>query len=134
MQSNKFKGKVVSSHYDTFGRKLLLSIEYEDDVYTIVNLYCPNDQGERLTFLNECADWVNEHRVDNRYLKLGGDVNCVQLSLDGSSNRVDNTFKSLADLKRSLSVKDVWKLLHPDDIDFYIDSSYRKNNSRIDIL
>ena len=132
--SSKFKGN-VSSYNDTRGRKPLLNIEHDDDIYTVVNLYCPNDQGERLRFLNESADWVDANGIENSYLILGGDVNCVQWSSDRSSNKVDSTSELLANLKRSLSIKDVWKLLHPDDIDFtYIDSSFRTNNSRIDIL
>ena len=52
-----------------------------------------------------------------------------------SSNKVDITSKSLIELKRSLNVTDVWKLLHLDDRDYtFIDSSFRNNNSRIDIL
>ena len=73
--------------------------------------------------------------IMNSFLILGGDVNCVQWPSDKSSNKVDITSKSLIELKRSLNVKDVWKLLHPDDRDYtYIDSSFRNNNSRIDVL
>ena len=133
--SDLFKGKVVSSCNDNAARKLLLNIEYDDNVYTIVNLYCPNDQGERVRFLSDCPHWVNTNRIMNSFLILGGDVNCVQWPSDKSSNKVDIASKSLIELKRSLNVKDVWKLLHPDDRDYkYIDSSFRNNNSRIDIL
>ena len=69
--SERFKGNIVSSCCDESGRKLLLSIEYDDNIYTIVNLYCPNNQGERSKFLGDCTDWVNSNRIDGSYLILG---------------------------------------------------------------
>ncbi len=135
MINHKFNCKVLSYHYDDKGRKLLLNFEYGDDKYTVVNLYCPTDQREREIFLNDCIGWINSKRINDSYLILGGDMNCIDSPSDRVSNMTDKSSRSLRNLKRSLCITDMWRFLHPDKCDFtYVDPSCRNYNSRIDIL
>ena len=100
-----------------------------------MNLYCRTDQWELVRFLSECIQWVKANRVAESHLILGGDMNCVEYQSDRSSFMLDKSSDVLRDLKCSLNVCDVWKSVHPDDIDFtYIDPSYRNYNSKIDVL
>ena len=131
----KFKGTVQSVSCDNEGRKILLNIKCDDSEYTIANVYCPTDQRERVKFLSDCIERVNSNKTVSSSLILECDMNCVQWPSDRSSKKVDITSESLRDLKRSLNVKDAWKMLYPDSVDFtYIDPSFRHANSRLDIL
>ena len=53
MLSKNFNGNVISSHSDHHGRLILLNIEINEHVYTLVNVYAPNDIHERIVFLGK---------------------------------------------------------------------------------
>jgi hypothetical protein len=110
-------------------------MNYNDDTYTFVNLYCPVILKNRIEFLKGCQTWIEEHSINLDNLVIGGDVNCVDWPVDRVSLETDRSSDELRNLKNILNVTDSWKFIHSDTTDFtYIDPSFRKMNSRIDIL
>ena len=130
-----FNIDVVNWYNDDCGRKILMNIDVDGKLYTIVNLYCPNDIQEREDFLNDIEEWIIQKQENDSRLIVGGDFNCVDNASDRKSNVSGKTSTSLKNLKRSLHIVDSWKLLHPDDEDYtYIDPSFRNYDSRIDLI
>jgi hypothetical protein len=130
-----FRGKVTNVVRDTVGRRILLNIDDNGMIYTLVNIYCPSILKDRIAFLNDCSNWVQANRIPGSSLIVGGDVNCVAWSTDRSSLETDKSSLSLRHLKTTRNLTDAWKLMNPDTTDYtYIDPSFRDRNSRIDII
>ena len=50
MLSRNVSGSIISTHNDNLGRKLLLNVTIDDNMYTLVNVYCPTNLPERARF------------------------------------------------------------------------------------
>ena len=58
--SKTFQYKLLNQYQDKDGRKLFLNIKHNDQVYTIVNIYTPNE-------INHKKDYI--HKSDHGSLK-----------------------------------------------------------------
>ena len=135
MLKKNLDAEIISQFNDNDGRKLLLNVKFGDEVFTVVNLYCPTDVKSRVEFLVSCKTWIKNHSISDENLLVGGDLNCVDNNIDKKSKYLDKSACQLTKLKRYLGVEDSWRKLHPDKVDYtYIDPSYRGYNSRIDLI
>ena len=135
MISKKLSYKVHSYHTDDIGRKILINIEINDQMYTLVNIYAPNTISDRVTFFEQLNDFINCHSINKSNLIIGGDFNCVSEERDRVSGVVHISSKQLSKLLHEVDAIDIWRILHPDEIAFtYIDPSHQNKNSRIDML
>ena len=133
--NDKLQLKVISNQSDKEGRKVLINVLINDQVYTMVNIYCPTNLTSRIKFLISCREWIKKYRIEDSNLIIGGDVNCIDNIIDRTSNSIDKSSAELKNLKDYFKVNDVWRKMHPDEVQFtYIDPSYRNFNSRIDLL
>jgi len=127
--------KVHSSHNDDFGRMLLLNIEINNKLYTIVNIYAPNTISERVLFFKQLDIFINTYALNKTHLMIGGDFNCTVEQRDRASGVLDNSSTELKSFFGVNNVVDVWRALHPGDISFtYIDPSCQNKSSRIDLV
>lgn len=133
--SKNLNASVISSHSDNFGRIVLVNIKIENRIYSVVSLYAPNDVHGRIMFYKQLLTFVNMHAISMNRLIIAGDFNCKLTERDSNSGILDRSRNILKDVMSKLNVKDIWRSLNPDMLDFtYIDPSNRVRNSRIDYI
>ena len=64
---------LLDFHKDTEGRILLLNVEIENIIYSLVNIYAPNYETDRKNFYKKLNDFINENAMG--IVILGGDMN-----------------------------------------------------------
>ena len=127
--------KILSTFKDNDGRIVLLNIMIQDTEYTICNVYCPTDVRRRIVFLKDAYLFILKHALSKKNLIIGGDFNCITNEIDRYSKVLDKTSESLKEFKEKLSLVDVWRHMHVDEVAFtFIDPSGDNRNSRIDLL
>ena len=67
--------KVVNWHSDKEGRLVMINVEIENEYYTFVSLYAPNDEYCRKTFYRYAIHWIREHTINETNLIVAGDYN-----------------------------------------------------------
>ena len=127
--SNKLKYKLINKHGSKDGRKLLINIKIDEDIYTVVNVYAPNIIKERINFMKQLATWIAQYSLNLDNLILCGDMNCCCENKDRRNQNGDKSNRFLNKCINSLHLKDIWRLAHPNEIMF----TY-KDISRIDYI
>ena len=124
--------KILSTHSDNNGRLLLVNFEYENVLYSICNVYCPNDVSDRVAFLTDLNTFLQKNAMSKLRL-IGGDFNCVTSESDKISGILDKSSHTLKLLQTSEQLTDAWRKLNENLNEYsYIDPSSRGNHSRID--
>lgn len=128
---------IIEEQRDSHGRILLLNVEIENNIYSLVNVYAPNNGTERNAFYRHLKDFINVHAIGT--LILGGDMNDALTDLDRKiSNKTRNKcikpVNSLKVLIKTNKLIDIWRKLNPKKIQF----TWRRLNppqaSRIDMF
>ena len=97
----------MNVHKSADGRKLLINIQYEGNVFTLVNVYAPNVDSDRVLFFKKLKTFISQNTTNDSAVLLCGDMNCCQ-------NRVhDKSFSKLKEITTFLDLKDVWLETHP---------------------
>jgi len=101
----------VTNHYDTNdGRTLLVNVELYGNVFTVVNVYAPNNGRERELFFEKLTKWVGNHQQGP--ILMGGDFNTVlNAELDRKSSGIQHREKNktLQVLMQNYTLRDVWR-------------------------
>ena len=58
------------------GRTLLVNAKIGEEVLTLVNIYAPNSEKDRIDFYTKVENWINEDSLNTDNIILGGDFNC----------------------------------------------------------
>ena len=106
--------KIDKFHIDFFGRLAYVDFSLSDKhIYRIINVYCPNDSGDRNDFLND----IIPHLTVAKQLILVGDFNFIlDTSLDKIGGNLDKgmlgskIFKNIIDKHKLI---DTFRILHP---------------------
>ena len=105
------------------GRKIMINIEIQNEIITIVNLYAPNIESEQKKFLHRSRNWIVEHSNTDYLLIVTGDFNC------------SDDKKHLIDFRKNLQIYDIWKKLNPTKAqNTWTDPSDLSHGSRIDYI
>ena len=107
MLSKDFNCNVISSHSDHHGRLILLNIEINEHVYTLVNLYAPNDIQERIVFFRQIMSFINAHAINKSKLIIAGAFNCALSENDRVPGKIDRITNVLIDVMVNLNVIDM---------------------------
>ena len=101
--------KVANFDFDIFGRYVILDVNINGTDFRLINVYMPNNAGERKEFISNLASFL----VTKRYIILGGDINFVEnLSLDkkGGNVNVGNIgIAQFISLKRDFNIIDAFR-------------------------
>ena len=112
--NNNFEFKVIRQFSDPAGRFIIVDIETEGRVLTLVNIYAPNQ--DKPDFFRKVADQLLS--FDCEEICLGGDFNLVlDISMDKKGGNPVTHSKSLEEVKRilaELDLTDIWRDLNPD--------------------
>ena len=127
--------KVINEHHDIDGRKLLVNIVINDEYYTFVNVYCPNQASFRVQFLKKLTKWINKNALSKQNIIIGGDFNCAETVIDRNNLSTDRSSKHFTGFRLSLDLVDAWRYRNVHSRNFtYIEPGTRGYKSRIDYL
>ena len=127
--------KIESIYTDNLGRKILINIKLNEDIYTVVNIYAPNLDTERKHFLNRTINWVKQHAYSMNNVIIIGDLNSTESPKDRTSERLDGTSRFLKTFKSELGITDSWRKSNPSKLQYtWRDPSFNLNQSRIDYI
>jgi hypothetical protein len=126
---------IIDHYTDHNGCKILVNVNIDFDIYSIANLYCPNEVNDRITFLKDTTIWISSVKATDDKVFVMGDINCVDDPSDRASNRMDKSAEYYKTLKTELQLTDIWKDLNDKDKGYtFIDPSLNGRNSRIDVI
>ena len=131
---NNLNYKLIDEFTDSEGRLLLLNIEINENILTIVNIYAPNNAKLRNNFFKNLNSFINKNSTGQ--LILGGDYNNIISSIDSKHNskplNLKKTGSNLYKLIKSLKLKDVWREKNPNKSQFTWSRKDRTEATRID--
>ena len=96
------------------GRSLFMNIEIDDSMFTLANIYAPNDTKHRNTFFKKQIQLLREFKTGT--LIIGGDYNELMSICDRrSKNKNVQSIKSkctfgLKQLIKNYKLKDIWRI------------------------
>ena len=103
---------------DGDGRFIIMEVNIEDELFTLVNLYCPNKDEPQ--FFRNIFGILNNLNIDN--LLLGGDINFVQdIDFDKIGRNLVSFRQSREVLNKFLNEEnliDIWRIRHPTEKKF----------------
>ena len=127
---------VENVHKTQDGRILLLNIIIQNNAYTIVNVYSPNAEVERVSFFKKVKTYISKYARHIDKMILGGDFNCV-FELTDRKSKIVHTDKSTNILLETLDnfyLNDTWKKIHNSKCGFTWCDSSNTPASRIDYI
>ena len=68
--------EILNSYRSIDGRKILLNVKYEENIITLVNIYAPNNEQQRLEFFKKVKTFIYHHSLNVENVLLCGDFNC----------------------------------------------------------
>ena len=131
-----FSVKVLSKFNDKEGRLIMVNVEFEDQVLSLVSLYAPNKEKNRIAFYNYAKRWINEKTLNINNLYVAGDFNGYLRICDKATENVllDRSRQSLIDLIESLNLKDIHQIKNGKTALAYTYERGDKYKSRIDYI
>ncbi len=134
--SDNIKFDLVSEHKDKEGRLLLLNICINESDFSLLSVYSPNKEKERVSFIKDTSDWCSENVTSPSKFIVGGDFNCALETIDRKmKHQKDKSHLALKQFLASFNLVDSWRLKNKSTTDFtYIDPSNRGYDSRIDYI
>ena len=113
-----WQGKIFHSLSDNAssrgveGRLIMVNVEFEDQVLSLVSLYAPNKEKNRIAFYNYAKRWIDEKTLNINNLYVAGDFNGYLRICDKTTENVllDRSRQSLIDLIESLNLKDIHQI------------------------
>lgn len=67
--------KLIDEYKDNEGRLLLINVEINNAIYTIINIYAPNNMKKRNTFFKQVDRFINEYSIGQ--IRPAGDYNDI---------------------------------------------------------
>ena len=126
---NKYKYVTENVSIDSNGRYIHCDLIVGENRYKMINIYAPNDEYERVQFINRLNSWIDPE-IES---VIGGDFNCTLNSNYDRKNCTASRDIGQIDLYRMMheqDLEDVWRRRFPDKLHF----SWNRGNkySRID--
>ena len=110
------------THLSEDGRMIFINIKFENKEFSLINIYAPNTPKDRKSFFDKIGKWITKFSFNNEVI-IGGDFNVTESKNDRVKNNIQevtsdvsvNSFKSLM---KQYNLKDVWREMHPDKIQY----------------
>jgi exonuclease III len=110
---SKFDFSIIKSVSDPNGRFIIVDINVSGKIFTLVNIYAPNDDCPQ--FFKEIDKQLGNFQCDA--IAFGGDFNCVlNLTLDKKGGRLQTNFKARTEIMNLMEKRcliDIWRNMHP---------------------
>ena len=128
--------KIIDTFSDEEGRIILINIEIDNCIFSLLCLYAPNCKTSRNAFFKKVNSMLKEHGIGIPI--LGGDFNDNFKSIDRKSTRVgtqnNQPVNSLKVLIKENKLTDIWRLLNENKQQFTWRRKDKSQASRIDMI
>lgn len=132
----KLQYNLLDEYKDSEGRLILLNVEIHNIIYSLVNIYSPNNESDRNRFFKKVNEFINKNASGT--VIIGGDMNDAISHLDrktlNSRKKEIKPVNSFKTLLKSNNLIDIWRKLNPNKVQY----TWRRNNftqaSRIDMF
>ena len=105
----------ISCRRCKFSRKMLINIKLNDVLYTLANMYGPDNIDYRVQFLSSSCKRIKKNTDSEDRLIVSGNMNCALTELDRpSGKKIDKSSHCLKQLLSFNDAVDVWRLLNKD--------------------
>ena len=84
-----FQFTILNKFSSVDGRRLLVNIKVNDQNYTIVNVYAPNNNEQKKVFFKKTESWINQHVSNQSQIIIAGDFNSTFEAIDRSNSKID---------------------------------------------
>ena len=103
--------KLIDEYKDNEGRLLLINVEINNAIYTIINIYAPNNMKKRNTFFKQVDRFINEYSIGQ--IILAGDYNDILSKIETKkiyqSKKFDKPVHNLKSMIKSHNRIDIWR-------------------------
>lgn len=103
--------KLIDEYKDNEGRLLLINVEINNAIYTIINIYAPNNMKKRNTFFKQVDRFINEYSIGQ--IILAGDYNDILSKIETKkiyqSKKFDKPVHNLKSMIKSHKLIDIWR-------------------------
>ena len=131
--------KVKNVIADSDGRYVILKCYINDEIVSLINVYCPNAEEEQVMFIDKLDNVITQHSIsvlDD--IILGGDWNFIRnANLDKSGGNYtvkEKSISKLNDLMTKLNISDVWRIKNPNSTRYTWRQSNPLVQCRLDYL
>ena len=125
--SNNFEFQILKQLSDPDGRYIFCDIKVEDKIWTLVNVYAPNQ--DEPTFFEQIQDLLASFECEQ--IIFGGDFNLIldiiKDKLGGKKTTHFKSLKKLESIMESLDMVDIWRIQNPDTKHY----TWRRKNPNI---
>jgi len=134
--NNMLEHTIVNKAVSDDGRMVLLNINIQDTIYSLMSVYAPNVETDRCQFFKSVEIFIEQNAISTDNFICAGDMNCCLYDRDRSVNTHinDKSRKILHNILQMYNITDLWSMKDNGDVGFtYID---RKNGtkSRLDYI
>ena len=107
----ELKYTIIDVHNDNDGRILLINIEIDENIFTLVNLYANNVEKNRNAFFKKVNNFIENYAIG--ILIVGGDLNdtltCADRKYSISTQKTKKPVNSLKTLIKKHKLIDIWR-------------------------
>lgn len=106
----------------------MLSIEIQEVLYKIINVYAPNRDGMAIDFFTKVTSILTQENVnEGDNIILGGDLNCILNPLldkrGGILSPKIKLIKAIENLQTEFLLEDIWRVKNPTVNKLYMEST-----------
>lgn len=127
---------VHSKIMDPQGRFIILKIEFNDNLYILINVYAPNKDRDSVKFRETLRTTLRTEYLDTEEnLIVGGDLNCpINPILDNSGGSLSrkSVVASISCFQEDLDLVDIWRVKNPVSRSFTWSHNSPKKFCRLD--
>ena len=114
--SDKFDIHVINSHLSEDSRIILVNLKVEEETFSLLNIYAPNNMSDRKSFFFKVQKWIDRFAINEEKIIIGGDFNFTEdnkLDRSSNNNSKDSSSVSYKNLTNTKNLHDVWRQLNP---------------------
>ena len=89
--------ELINKYNDTDGRLILINVEINNTIFTLVCIYAPNCRSSRNSFFKKVSDKIQEHGISIPI--VGGDFNETLKVIDRKTSRSNQNNQSVSSFK-----------------------------------
>ena len=71
--SDKFE--IIDSHLSEDSRIILVNLKIEEESFSLLNIYAPNNMSDRKSFFFKIQKWIDKFAINEQKIIIGGDFN-----------------------------------------------------------
>jgi exonuclease III len=126
---------LINTYNDTDGRLILINVEINNTIFTLVCIYAPNCRSSRKSFFKEVSDKIQEYGIGIPI--VGGDFSETLKAIDRKtlrSNQNNHPVSSFKNLIKLNKLVDIWRYLNENIQQYTWSRKDRSQASKIDLI